>query len=187
MFALQAQTCADCGKAFSTSQPAALCATCASLRAGPVGPATVQCPICGIEHQIPILSPSKLCGPCRVDPELCRANIAADVARAEAAWAEAAERLNTAVDVASEANVRRFNVAVAAKETGRMGGKHYTPAQMAQSWARALAAGDGLSVLLAAHEALQAAAAELTRVQTWAKQATEAVGPPAPAAPREGR
>ena len=171
LFLLQGQTCADCGNAFLTSQPASRCALCAALRSGQVGPATVLCSICGIEYQVPVLAPHKLCGVCAADLPLAASNIAADLQKAENAWNNAALFLNEALEDATEADRRRFDVAVAARETGKVAGRTYSAAQLAGSWARALVAGDGLSPLLAAHNALKEAAAAMKRTAEWAEQA----------------
>jgi len=175
LFSLREQTCADCGALFETSRAAARCALCASLRSGQVGPATVLCPICGIEHQIPVLAPHKLCPVCVADPELCQANIAADLQRAEDAYTDTLIAIEHVANDTTDADHERYNTAVEARRTGKIAGRQYSAAQIAASWARSLQAGDGLSPLLAAHDQREAARAELIRVQEWASLARAAV------------
>src|SRR5262245_2231246 len=163
LFALQTHTCADCGASFQTSRRAARCATCASLRTGPVGAATVVCPVCGLEHQIPILKPHKLCLSCAADMPmtLASARVRFDDAK------ETADALSTRLDAdtahADEATQARFAAAVQMLITGRWGDKQLTTAQCRAKWDAAIAKGDDLGALLTLYD--QAAAAALVQIR----------------------
>jgi hypothetical protein len=177
LFDLHPHTCADCGESFATSsRTATRCASCASLRSGQVGPATVQCPACGKEHQIPVLSPTKLCGPCRLDPVMtlaaCRARLDAAQAESDAAW----ERQIADLAHADEKDRARYDAAVELRTTGALNGKTYPPALRSAAWHNALAAADGLSPLLAGYDRWQAAVVALEAAQTALAAVEEAIG-----------
>lgn len=170
LFTLIAQTCADCGQPFEASRRTPRCAICASLRTGQVGAATVQCPVCGIEHQIPILAPHKLCRLCAADmtATLTSAQQRYDLAR------EAADALSVQLDAdvahADERTQARFEAAVAMLETGRWGDLQLSVAQCRAKWDKAKAAGDALSALLGLYDraARAALAVERAGAAVWA-------------------
>lgn len=163
LFALPPRTCQDCGEEFRTSKPASRCATCASLRSGPVGPATVECPACGVEHQIPILSPTKFCGPCRTDLVMTKGAVEAELEAAHIRAGEAKITLTDALAHAAPADRARYDAAVEARASGIWQGKQYKPETIERLWATALAANDGLAALLAAHDAQLVAEQTLTQ------------------------
>lgn len=170
LFALPEQTCADCGQKFTSSRRAVRCALCASLRSGEVGAASVECPACGIQHGIPILSPTKLCGPCRIDPVMTLASCQARLSQARVAWLELDERLQADYAHADDALRTRFEAAVGLRLHGSIGDAHYTPAQIEAAWTKALAKPD-LGPLLVLYDRAQAALA----AHTHAVEAVRAV------------
>jgi hypothetical protein len=177
LFALIAQTCADCGATFEASRRSARCATCASLRTGQVGPATVRCPVCDLEHAVPLLSETKLCAPCRVDLVMTLASARARRENAQAAADAAWSRLDAALGHADDRDRDRYDAARTLAETGSLNGRSYTEAQRTAAWQRALERGDGLSALLAAWDAWGAAAAALDRARAAMAAVEEASAP----------
>ena len=177
LFALVDQTCADCGTAFSTSRRTARCALCASLRSGQVGAATVECPACGVEHQVPVLAPTKLCGPCRLDPLLTLAGAQARLDAAREAWLAVDERLQADYAHADTKLQARYDAAVTLRNHGTLGEQRYTPAQVDAAWSRALGRADSLSALLARYDAAQAAALALKAAQQAVRAVEEAIEP----------
>jgi hypothetical protein len=177
LFALRPQTCADCGATFETSRRASRCALCASLRSGQVGPATVVCPVCDLEHQIPILAPHKLCGPCRVDLVMTLASARARLEDAQAAADRLSARLDADAAHADDATRARFEAAVTMLVTGQYGGRQLTVEQVKAAWAKAKARGDDLAALLALYDAAAAAALKQQRAAAAAAAAEEACGP----------
>lgn len=168
LFDLIPQSCADCGQSFAASRRARWCALCAALRSGQVGPASVVCPGCGVAHQVPVLAPTKLCGPCRVDPALTLAGARAREEQARAAWLALDERLQADYAHADDALRTRFENAVTLRNHGTLGGQPYTPAQVQAAWTKALGRGDDLSALLALYD-------RATTAQQAATRAAEAV------------
>lgn len=155
--ALIEQTCADCGAQFETSRRSTYCALCVSLRAGQVGPATVQCPGCGMEHQIPVLAPHKLCKCCVVDLEMTAGALRARLEQAEQALDEALTRLDADLAHANAGDHARYEAAVEARGSGLWRGEARPAAFFAQQWQTAIARNDGLSPLLRARLAYDAA------------------------------
>lgn len=118
--------------------------------------ARVICLVCGNEARIPILRDGKVC-------DTCLANLPGEQARIEAALDDATQRsfnadldLHTLLADAHEQTAARYQNAVALREVG--------DPRIAAAWAKALAAGDGLSVLLAAHDTHIAAAQALNQL-----------------------
>ena len=161
LFDLIKQTCADCGQSFQSSRHAARCALCASLRGGQVGAATVQCPACGIEHQIPIMKPHNLCLSCSADMEMTLAYARNRYDDAVSNANALSARLDADVAHADDATRTRFEAAVTMLATGRLGDRQLTTEQVRAAWDKALTKDDELSVLLALYDA--AAAAALTQ------------------------
>lgn len=160
LFALRDHTCTDCGQAFQTSRRAARCALCASLRTGQVGPATVQCPGCGVEHQIPILAPHKRCPAC-ADPEVLRARLE----QAEEAATAAYTRLDADYAHADDQDRARYDAACEARASGLWRGQARPASFFAQQWEAAITRNDGLSPLLRARLAWDDASATLERAR----------------------
>jgi hypothetical protein len=150
LFTLTAQTCADCGEPFQSSRRAPRCALCSSLRTGQVGPATVQCPGCGVEHKIAILAPHKFCVTCG-DP-------ATAYAKLQAVADELSARLDADVAHADEQTRARFEAACAMLYTGRLGDRQLTTEQVRAAWQKAIDKGDDLSPLLVLYDRAAAAA-----------------------------
>ena len=153
LFTLIDQTCADCGQAFQSSRKNKYCATCASLRTGQVGAATVECPACSIEHQIPILKPHKLCLSCSADMTMTLAMAQARYDDARAAFVERHERLMADYAHADEQLQTRYDAAVTLRNHGTLGDKQYTVEQARAAWAKALERGDDLAALLSQYDA----------------------------------
>lgn len=158
LFDLIEQTCTDCGATFSTSRRATRCALCASLRSGEVGPATVLCPGCGVEHQVPVLAPHKLCKCCTVDLEMTAGALRARLDAAQAAADEAWERMDADLAHADDSDRARYDAACERAAEWE-----------ADRWARArdaaIAKGDGLSPLLVARLRLDDAVLALDRAK----------------------
>lgn len=156
LFALRTNTCARCGASFQTSRPARLCALCAGPQA------TVGCPACGVEHRVPVLAPHKLCPPCLVDLDMTEAALRARLAQADAAYTEAATRLDADLAHADEADVARYQAALAQEAA-------WGPERFARNVAAAIAKGDGLSPLLRQLLAMRAAdaAAGVETAAVW--------------------
>ena len=158
LFALTTHVCADCGQSFATSRGAKRCATCASLRTGAVGAATVVCPACQVEHQIPILAPTKLCQACRADPVMTRMTLESNLAYAQCHADEAWLKLDATLAHADPTDYARYDAAC-----------EKAAAWPSDRWQRArdaaIAKGDGLSPLLAARLAWDDAATALDQVR----------------------
>ena len=170
LFDLIEHVCTDCAQPFrSSARAASYCALCASLRKGQVGPATVQCPACGLEHQVPVLAPHKLCRPCAADPELTAHALRARLEAAEAALDAATTRLDADLAHADAPDQARYEAAVEARGRGLWKGEARTPTFFAQQWAAAIARGDGLAPLLAARLAYDDAGAQWQAAQRQAE------------------
>lgn len=155
LFDLYDHTCADCGSLYQTShRRSTYCALCASLRTGPVGAATVVCPGCQVKHNIPILAPTKLCGPCRIDLDITASALRCQLDAAQHSADTAYDRLSAALAHATpEARVRYDGACERCVEWST------------ERWQRArdaaIAKGDDLSPLLAAQLAWAVAAVAL--------------------------
>lgn len=158
LFILIPQTCADCGQPFQTSRRNTHCATCTSLRAGQVGPATVMCPACRVDHQVPILAKHKLCGPCGADLVMTKMHLESTLNYAQCHTDEAWLRLDADLAHADEADRARYDAAME-----RAAEWPLTRWQRARD--AAIAKADGLAPLLAARLAWDVAAATLDRVR----------------------
>jgi hypothetical protein len=175
LFTLIAQTCADCGQPFEASRRTPRCATCASLRTGQVGAATVVCPVCDIEHQIPILKPHKLCLSCSADMTMTLASARVRYDRAREAADALSVQLDADVAHADDATQARFAAAVALRITGRHGETTYTQTQVDAAWRRALEKGDTLSALLSLYDRAAAAALAVERAGAAMRAVEEAI------------
>lgn len=162
LFTLTAQTCADCGQSFEASRRSSRCAPCASLRTGQVGPATVACPACGLEHKVPVLAPHKLCACCLSDLVLTEGALRSRLAAADALYTDAATRLEADLAHADEKDAARYRAALAQEEG-------WGPERFARNVAAAIARGDGLSPLLSSLLRMRAAndAAGLVAEEVW--------------------
>lgn len=119
--------------------------------------AVVVCAVCNTQARIHFLADGKLCDLCRLDLVLAESNVRADLKQAEAAHDASMEQLDAALGQADAADLVRYEKAVGLRQSGQ----HAT--QVAQRWQEALARGDGLSVLLAAYDAREAAARGLSQ------------------------
>jgi hypothetical protein len=117
--------------------------------------ALVQCLVCGHEARIPILRAGKVCDVCLGDLPGQRALIEATLDSATQRSFNAELDLHTAIDDASEHTIERYQNAVALREAD--------DPRIAAAWAKALAVGDALAALLAAHDAQVAATAALSQ------------------------
>lgn len=171
LFALPPRVCTDCGKAFQTSRPSDRCALCSSLRTGLVGPATVECLVCGAAHQVAVLSPTKLCDLCRADLVMAESNVRADLGLVQdvrdACWEDWVELHGAATPEDQD----RYSVASEARKTGMVRGKPVAPATIEKLWADATQKGDGLSTLLEQHDICIAADRGLTQARHRAELA----------------
>ena len=163
LFTLRTNICGDCGASFETSRPARLCALCAGPRA------TVACPACGLEHQVPVLAPTKLCGPCRVDPVMTRMSLESRLAAAQCRADEAWLRLDADVAHADAADRARYDAACEKAA-------EWSPERWAKARDAAIAKGDGLSPLLTARQRWDEAAATLDQVRAAVEVGLEEVG-----------
>lgn len=176
LFDLIEQVCADCGQSFQASRRSPRCATCASLHTSKdVGPATVVCPACGIEHQIPILKPHTLCLSCSADMSMTLASARVRLEQARDAAQELTNRLLADVAHADEPIQVRYYAAIGLRTTGHYRGVSYDAPTRAQMWATALTKED-LGPLLALYDrwdAAQAATVAAERAVTAVEEAIE--------------
>ena len=149
MFALRPQLCADCKKTFETSRSSDRCALCSATRAGVVGPATVLCPVCGVEHQVAILSPSKLCEVCKTDLVIAESNVRVDLENAESAYAAALIEMERAATAATADEVARYAKACEARAARLL--------HVEARWAKTITQGGALAALLVTHDAREVA------------------------------
>lgn len=177
LFVLKTQTCTDCGETFKASRRSPRCALCASLRSGQVGPATVQCPVCDLEHQIPILAPHKLCKCCSADMAMTLASARARLEDAQAAADRLSARLDADVAHADEATRARFEAAVVMLITGQFAGRQLSTEQVRAAWEKAKARGDDLAALLSLYDEAAAAALAQQRAAAAVRAAEEAMEP----------
>ncbi len=169
LFDLKEYTCVDCKHPFQTSRHSARCAMCRSLRQGQVGPATVTCPVCELEHKVPVLAPHRLCSACASDLDATERHIRETLSTAEQALCNTVDAWDAAYNQADpEDRARYHNVCDARVWPGDAEYK----ASFARKYARALGKGDGLSALLRAKEACDAATeAVQSRLAAWAERA----------------
>lgn len=118
--------------------------------------ASVQCRVCGKDALISILADAKICDSCGRDLEATKASIEAALDDATARSFNADLDLHTLLADAHEQTAARYQNAVALREAG--------DPRIAAAWAKALAVGDGLSALLAAHDTHIAAAHALNQL-----------------------
>lgn len=162
LFFLKTNVCDRCGATFETSRRSRLCALCAGPQA------TVRCPGCNVEHQVPVLAPHKLCKCCTVDLELTASSLRARLDLAQAAADNAWTRLDADLAHADDADRERYDAACERAAEWE-----------AERWARArdaaIAKDDGLSPLLAARLAWDDAATALDRVKAEVERGLEEV------------
>lgn len=127
----------------------------------------MQCHVCGHEARIPILADAKICDACLSDLPGIKARLEAELERAEQASVNAELNLHTTIADASEQTLTRYQNAVALREAN--------DPRIGAAWARALAVGDGLATLLAAHDAQVAATAALSRLLAQSEVALQEI------------
>lgn len=162
LFTERTLICRDCQRPFTTHNPRtrSACAECnAALRA------KVICPGCDTEHQIAILAPHKFCPACASDMDATRARLRAELDAAEDAATAAYTRLDADYAHADEADRDRYQAAIDARRDGLWRGEVKPPAFFAAQWDAAIARNDGLSPLLRARVAWDAASATLERAR----------------------
>lgn len=171
------EACAACGEPFLTSDPDRKhCDDClvdringaGILEDGDGGPglfdepppnrtpirARVICLVCSHEARIPILRGGKVCDTCMADLPSITARIESELNAAEQFAITTELDLFTAIDDAHESVKERYSRAVALRESD--------DPRIAAAWAKALAANDGLSLLLRLYDAQLAASQALT-------------------------
>lgn len=117
--------------------------------------ARVICLVCGHEARIPILRDGKVCDTCMADLPGQQAIIEATLDAATARSYNADLDLHTLLADAGEQALERYYNAVTLREA--------SDPRIGAAWAKALAVGDVLSALLAAHDAQVAATAALSQ------------------------
>lgn len=118
--------------------------------------ARVICLVCGDEARIPILRDGKVCDTCMADLPGQQAIIEATLDSAAARSFNAELDLHALLSDAGEQTLERYHNAVALREAN--------DPRIAAAWAKALAVGDALSALLAAHDTHIAAAQALNQL-----------------------
>jgi hypothetical protein len=118
--------------------------------------ATVQCRVCGKDARIPILADAKICASCSADLPGQQAIIEATLDLATARSFNAELDLHALLADAGEQTLTRYQNAVALREA--------SDPRIAAAWAKALATGDALAALLAAHDAQVSATATLSQL-----------------------
>jgi hypothetical protein len=116
----------------------------------------MQCRVCGEEARIRILADAKICDVCLSDLPGITARLEAELDAATARSFNAELDLHALIADAGEQTLARYQNAVALREAN--------DPRIAAAWAKALAAGDALAALLAAHDAQVATTAALTRL-----------------------
>lgn len=118
--------------------------------------ATVQCHVCGNEARISILADAKICDACLGDLPATKARLESELDTATARSFNAELDLHALLADAGDQTLTRYQNAVALREAN--------DPRIAVAWAKALAAGDGLAALLAAHDAQVSATAALSQL-----------------------
>ena len=118
--------------------------------------ARVICLVCGNEARIPILADAKICDTCLGDLPGQRAIIEATLDSATARSFNAELDLHALIADAGEQTLARYQNAVALRKAN--------DPRIATAWPKALAVGDALSALLAAHDAQVSATAALSQL-----------------------
>jgi hypothetical protein len=118
--------------------------------------ALIQCRVCGKESRIPILADAKICASCSADLPATKTRIETALDAATDRSFNAELDLHALIADAGEQTLARYQNAVALREAN--------DPRIAAAWAKALAAGDALAALLAAHDAQVATTAALTRL-----------------------
>ena len=118
--------------------------------------ARVICLVCGNEARIPILRDGKICDTCLADLSGQRARIEATLDSATACSFMAELDLHALLADAGEQTLARYHNAVALREAN--------DPRIAAAWTKALATGDALAALLAAHDAQVSATAALSQL-----------------------
>jgi predicted amidophosphoribosyltransferase len=131
---------------------------------------TVQivCRVCWHAARITLSTAGLLCADCRADLDKTALHIAETLALAEQAFERAVLRCDAAFGQAEENDQRRYQAALERRET-------LPAATFTALWDKAKATGDGLSAILLAKDASDAAAENVMRVRIWAACATEEV------------
>lgn len=169
LFTLTRNTCDRCGAAFETGRPSRLCALCAGPRA------CVACPVCELEHDVPVLASHKLCKACAADMTMTLAMTQARLDDAHAAWLAADERLQADYAHADDATQARYDAAVTLRNHGELNGKHYTLEQARAAWEKALGRGDELAALLSLYDTAAIAAQGQQRLLDAVRAVEEAI------------
>lgn len=118
--------------------------------------ARVICLVCGNEARIPILRDGKVCDTCLADLPGQQAIIEATLDSATQRSYGADLNLHALLSDAGDKTLERYHNAVALREAN--------DPRIATAWPKALAVGDALSALLAAHDAQVAATAALSQL-----------------------
>jgi hypothetical protein len=131
----------------------------------------ITCAVCGLTSKLPIGAPGDICGPCRVDLLQTRQHVETTLETARSRLHVVISNFEAAVARESEKDHARWEAVIAAQvkvQAGIING-----ASFRARWAEALAAGDGLSRILAAHEAHERGCQEVERAERWAARAME--------------
>lgn len=125
----------------------------------------ITCRVCDRTEDVPIGTAAQLCTHCRADLDATERHIHETLEAAETALSTAWCRWDA--DLAQSDDRERYARVCAAKEAGAPG--------FAEKYARAIAKGDGLSVLLIQSEAVEVLFAATERTRGWAERALEEV------------
>jgi hypothetical protein len=131
----------------------------------------ITCAVCGLSSKIAIGQPGDLCGPCRADLVMTRLYVETTPETARSRLHVLIETFEAAVARESEADQRRWQRVVEARVRVHAGA--ISAASFRARWAEALAVGDGLSRILAAHEACERGCQGVEQVETWAARVGE--------------
>jgi hypothetical protein len=131
----------------------------------------ITCAVCGLTSKIAIGAPGDVCGPCRVDLLQTRQHVETTLETARSRLHVLIETFEAVVALSRDKDQTRWKAVIAARVKVQAG--TISAASFRSRWAEALAVGDGLSRILAAHEAYERGCQEVEQVETWAARAGE--------------
>jgi hypothetical protein len=131
----------------------------------------ITCAVCGLASRLPIGAPGDICGPCRTDLVQTRLYVETTLETARSRLHVLISSFEAAVARESEDDQARWANVVAARVKVQAGA--VSVASFRARWRKALAAGDGLARILAAHEAYERGCGEVGAVERWAARASE--------------
>jgi hypothetical protein len=133
----------------------------------------ITCVVCGLTSKIGIGAPGDVCGPCRVDLLQTRQYVETTLETARSRLHVLMFNFEAAVARESEKDQARWEAVIVARVKVQTGA--ISVASFRSRWVEALAAGDGLARILAAHEGYERGCQEVEQVEAWAARAGEEI------------